>query len=225
MIRTMNSIAKKVKYYLVEKKYTRFDSRSLYRLIKKYLFYLAIVYIPAATLATISNNYFVKNDQYAAIMLSGYAFSDYDYWASPLAFLGSYPAWTFYFNLKGMRTDYIFNATKADLKDVLIDQKYQSIVLVGHGSKNVWRATDQIVDNSDILGWQSLFTLKTGEWIQLSCPSVDIYPEHIGELVMDDRNKVFHYSGEKVGNFEFITDALTGFRLIKYQTYKRRAKD
>ena len=139
----------------------------------------------------------------------------------PLAFLGSYPAWTFYFNSKGLRTDYIFAATREDLKQVLIHPKYQSIVLVGHGSHNAWRATDQIVSNDDIRRWQSLFTLKTGEWIQLSCPAFDSYPDHIGELIMDEKNKVFHYSGTTVGNFEFITDALTGFQLIKYQTRKR----
>jgi hypothetical protein len=78
------------------------------------------------------------------------------------------------------------------------------------------------VSNLEIESWRPLFAKKTGEWIQLSCPTSDVFPEHLGELVMDDKNKVFHYSGEKVGNFEFVTDALTGFRLIKYQTQKRR---
>ena len=218
----MNNAILKIKYYLTEKKYTEYDSKTLVKLIKKSFFYLTILYIPFAALATISNNFFVKDDQYAAIMLSGFAFSDYDYWASPIAFLGSYPAWTFYFNSKGIRTNYVFNATKDDLRNVLIESKYQSIVLVGHGSKNSWRATDQTVDNSDIRSWQTLFTLKSGEWIQLSCPSTDIFPRHIGELVMDNKNKVFHYSGEFVGNYEFVMDALTGFSLIKHQTHERR---
>jgi len=218
----MSEYFKTIKYYLSEKKYTRYDSRPLQKFIKKGFIYLSLIYIPLAILATISNHVFVKDDKYAAIMLSGYAFSDYDYWASPLAFLGSYPAWTFYFNVKGYRTDYVFNATTDDLKKVLIDKKYQSIVLVGHGSKNVWRATDKLVSNVEIDTWKSLFAKKSGEWIQLSCPTSDIYPQHLGELVMVNKDKVYYYSGEKAGNLEFITDALTGFRLIKYQTQKRR---
>ena len=211
----MNIVAKNIKYHLFEKRYGT-------HILKKTFLSLLYIYVPFAGVATVTNHLVVKDDEYAAIMLSGYAFSDYDYWASPLAFLGSYPAWTIYFNLMGVRTDYVFNATLDDLKNVLVDPKYQSIVLVGHGSHNVWRATDQSVTNFEIKSWQPLFTPKKGEWIQLSCPTSDVFPEHLGELVMDDRNKVFHYSGEKVGNLEFVTDALTGFRLIKYQTHKRR---
>jgi len=218
----MSEFGKKLRYYLFEKRYSKYDSKPFLRLIRKATFYLSIVYVPLASLVTITNNLVVEDDEYAAILLSGYAYSDYDYWASPLAFLGSYPAWTIYFNLKGIRTDYVFNATVDDLKNILVDPKYQSIVLVGHGSKNVWRATDRSVSNVEIMNWRPLFTPKKGEWIQLSCPTTDVYPEHLGELVMDDRSKVFHYSGEKVGNLEFVTDALTGFRLIKHQTRKRR---
>lgn len=218
----MSEFAKNLRYHLVEKRYSRYDSKPLLRSMRKATFCLSIVYLPLASLATITNNLVVEDDEYAAILLSGYAYSDYDYWASPLAFLGSYPAWTIYFNLMNIRTDYIFDATVDDLKNILIDPKYQSIVLVGHGSKNVWRATDRSVTNVEIKNWQPLFTPKKGEWIQLSCPTSDVYPKHIGELVMDDRSKVFYYSGEKVGNLEFVIDALTGFRLIKHQTRKRR---
>jgi len=218
----MKEKLKKVKYYFTEKRYTRYDSKSLAKFAKKTLVVLSFIYVPLATVATITNDFIVKDEKYAAIMLSGYAFSDHDYWAAPLAFLGSYPAWTLYFNIKGYRTDYFFNATKLDLKNVLIDSKYQSIVLVGHGSKNAWRATDDLVSNLEIVSWQPLFTKKTGEWIQLSCPTTDAYPEHIGELVMDNRNKVYFYNGEKAGNIEFVTDALTGFQLIKYESQRRR---
>ena len=218
----MKNILKTLKYYFAEKRYTQYDSTLLKRFFRKSFVILAFIYVPLATLATVSNDFLITDKKYAAIMLSGYAFSDYDYWASPLAFLGSYPAWTLYFNLKGYRADYFFNATKQDLKDVLIDSKYQSIVLVGHGSKNAWRATDDLVSNLEIVSWQPLFTKKTGEWIQLSCPTTDAFPEHIGELVMDNKSKVYFYNGEKAGNLEFVTDALTGFQLIKYESQKRR---
>jgi hypothetical protein len=212
----------RLRYYLLEKQYGPTVLSDLYRIGKRAFIYIMYIYIPVSAIATVTNNVIVKEDRYAAILLSGYAFSDYDYWASPLAFLGSYPAWTLYFNFNGMQTDYIFRATREDLKTVLVDPKYQSIVLVGHGSSNVWRATDSYVTNDDINNWKPLFTPKTGEWIQLSCPASDTYPEHLGELVMDDKEKVYHYSGRTVGNTEFVTDALTGFRLIKYQTHKRR---
>ena len=179
------------------------------------------LYIPASALAIVTNNMILKEERYAAILLSGYAFSDYDYWASPIAFLGSYPAWTLYFNSNGLKTDYFFNATKEDMKTVLIDSKYESIVMVGHGSRNGWKATDEFVSNDDINEWKELFEPKKGEWFQLSCAGNDTYTEHIGELVMNDKEKVFYYSGEVAGNFMFITDAVTGFRLMKYQTNKR----
>ena len=143
-------------------------------------------------------------------------------WASPIAFLGSYPAWTLYFNFNGVKTDYFFNATKNDMKNVLIDPKYESIVMVGHGSRNGWKATDSFVSNDDVNEWKELFEPKKGEWFQLSCAGYDTYPEHIGELVMDNKDKVYYYSGDVAGTTMFVTDALTGFRLIKYQTHKRR---
>ena len=93
--------------------------------------------------------------------------------------------------------------------------------MVGHGSRNGWKATDEFVSNDDINEWKELFEPKKGEWFQLSCAGNDTYSEHIGELVMNDKEKVFYYSGEVAGNFMFITDAVTGFRLMKYQTNKR----
>ena len=218
----MKNTVSKIRYHLLEKKYGSINLQRLYRIFKKIFIYLMYIYIPASALATVTNNVILKEERYAAILLSGYAFSDYDYWASPIAFLGSYPAWTLYFNLNGVKTDYFFNATKNDMKNVLIDPKYESIVMVGHGSRNGWRATDRFVSNDDINEWKEEFAPKTGEWFQLSCAGTDTYPEPIGELVMDDIEKVYYYSGDKAGNTMFVTDALTGFRLMKYQTHKRR---
>jgi len=91
-----------------------------------------IIYTPIAVAAFISNA-LTKSDKYAAIFLSADAITGYDHYAPPVAFLGSYPSWTFYFNSKGLKTDFIFSATKKDFFDVLYADKYQSIVLVGHG--------------------------------------------------------------------------------------------
>ena len=218
----MKKNIEKIRFLFLKKKYGSIGFPQIYRFCKKIFIYLMYLYIPASALAIVTNNVILKEERYAAILLSGYAFSNYDYWASPIAFLGSYPAWTLYFNFNGVKTDYFFNATKNDMKNVLIDPKYESIVMVGHGSRNGWRATDRFVSNDDINEWKEEFAPKTGEWFQLSCAGTDKYHEHIGELVMADKEKVYYYSGDVAGNTMFVTDALTGFRLMKYQTHKRR---
>ena len=218
----MKKNIEKIRFHLLDKKYGSIGFVQIYRFCKKIFIYLMYIYIPASALAAVTNNVILKEERYAAILLSGYAFSDYDYWASPIAFLGSYPAWTLYFNFNGVKTDYFFNATKSDMKNVLIDPKHESIVMVGHGSRNGWKATDSFVSNDDVNEWKELFESKKGEWFQLSCAGSDTYPEHIGELVMDNKDKVYYYSGDVAGTTMFVTDALTGFRLIKYQTHKRR---
>ena len=195
-------------HFIFKKKFGTISSKPLI----KYVVILIVVYIPIAAIA-FTSNLLTKTDKYAAILLSAYAFSDYDYWAPPFGFLGSYPAWTWYFNARGEKIDYFFAATKADFMNVLADPKYQSIVLVGHGSYNMWRATDDQVANYDIEAMQGKFQRKQGEWIQLSCADPDFSPVHIGELVMA-KNNVYHYNGP-AGSLDFILDALTAFRHIK----------
>jgi hypothetical protein len=141
------------------------------------------VYVPLAITAFISD-FTTNSDEYAAIMLSAHAATDYDYWAPPMAFLGSYPAWTLYFNSKGLKTDYFFAATTQDFLNVLKNDKYQSIVLVGHGSYNSWRATDGHIDNHTIKAIDGRFKKKGGEWFQLTCPVQDYAPVQLGQLVM-----------------------------------------
>ena len=77
------SASRTIKYHLLEKEYGT-------HVVKRAFLSLLYIYGLFAAVATITNHLVVKDDEYAAIMLSGYAFSDYDYWASPLAFLGSY---------------------------------------------------------------------------------------------------------------------------------------
>ncbi|MDP3283770.1 MAG: hypothetical protein Q8M56_05030, partial [Desulfobacterales bacterium] len=187
----------------------KFGKIGLKQLIKYLSIIIGVVYLPIAAVACVSN-LFTKTDKYAAILLSAHAFSDHDYWAPPIAFLGSYPAWTLYFNSRGEKSDYFFSATKKDFMDVLMDNKYQSIVFVGHGSRNCWRATDTQISNNDIDKMKGKFQLKHGEWIQLSCAEPDYSPVHMGELVMANKN-VYYYGGS-AGTFDFVLDALTAFR-------------
>ncbi len=192
---------------------------SLKRLAVIVFTYLMAVYVPLAITAFLSD-LMTNSDEYSAIMLSAHAATDHDYWAPPLAFLGSYPAWTLYFNSKGLKTDYFFAATTQDFLDVLQNEKYQSIVLVGHGSYNSWRATDDIIDNDTIKAMKGRFKKKRGEWFQLTCPAEGFSPVQLGELVME-HGRSYYYSGQEVNTYDFVMDALTAFWHIKRETRKR----
>ena len=122
------------------------------RLLKAGLIFsicILVVYIPAATIAYISDRR-TPGENYAAILISAHAIAGNDFWLPPIAFLGSYPAWTLYFNARGLKPAYILSATYKDFVAVLTDARYQSVVLVGHGSYNHWRATDQEVSVYDV---------------------------------------------------------------------------
>jgi hypothetical protein len=174
----------------------------------------ALIYIGVATIATI-RDMTIKNDEYAAVLLSDYALWEYDYWASPCAFLGSYIPWTYYFNNQNMRVKWFFRAKSADLEKVIRDPKCQSIVLVGHGSKNCWQATDAEVSNIEVAKMMHGVSKKKGEWLQLSCGVEDIFPVKMGALVMED-DKVYTYDSA-VTTYVFVTDALSGFKYLKYK--------
>ena len=180
-----------------------------------------VVYIPAATIAFISDTR-IETDQYAAILLSAHAFTDHDHWAPVLAFLGSYPAWTLYFNARNLKPDYIFSATYDDFMNVLKDDKYQSIVLVGHGSYNHWQATDMEVSIFAIQRMEGKFKKKKGEWFQLTCATRDFSDIQLGELVMQTK-PTYTYEGD-AGTLHLVTDALIPFWLIKSATSRRTQK-
>jgi len=198
----------------------KFGKLGLKHIIKYMLLPVFSVYLVVTVVAFLSNLW-TKDDRFAAILLSAHAITDHDHWAPPIAFIGSYPAWTLYFNARGLRTDYIFSATKEDFMRVLQDDKFQSIVLVGHGSYNCWRATDALVTNNDIHRMAGRFREKKGEWFQLSCPERDYTEIHLGELVMNSEN-VYYYQGDTAGNVDFVIDALTAFTHIKADTRASR---
>ncbi len=180
-----------------------------------------VVYIPAATVAFISDSQ-IKTDQYAAILLSAYAFTNHDHWAPVLAFIGSYPAWTLYFNARKLKPDYIFSATYDDFMKVLQDDKYQSIVLVGHGSYNHWRATDMEVSIFAVERLTGNFKKKNGEWFQLTCATRDFSDIQLGELVMKNK-PTYAYDGE-VGTLHLVIEAQIPFWRIKSSTKRRTNK-
>ena len=195
--------------------------KPLLKAARIFLICTLVLYIPAATIAFISDSQ-TQTDQYAAILLSAHAFTDHDHWAPVLAFAGSYPAWTLYFNSRDLKPDYIFSATYDDFVKVLQDDKYQSIVLVGHGSYNHWQATDMEVSIFAVQRLEGKFNKKNGEWFQLTFATRDFSNVQLGELLM--RNKpTYAYDGE-VGTLHLVTDALIPFWRIKAATKKRNKK-
>jgi len=203
---------------LLRKRITRIEIiKPLLKAGKIILVCTLVVYVPAATIAFISNSQ-VNTGQYAAILLSAHAFSDHDHWAPVLAFIGSYPGWTLYFNARDLQPDYFFSATADDFIKVIQDDKYQSIVLVGHGSYSHWRATDMEVNIFTIQRLEGKFKKKSGEWFQLSCATRDFSDIQLGEPVMKNQ-PTYAYDGE-VGTLHFVADALIPFRRIKSSTEK-----
>lgn len=162
-----------------------------------------------------ADNFLVKRTVRAAVLISDYAATRHDYWASPLAFLGAYPYWTAYFNNRGMQVRWFLHAKSTDLYKVVRDESFQSIVLVGHGSLNSWQAVDVLVTNVEVASLMQGMPKKNGEWIQLTCAVKDKWPLKMGELVMAPSN-VYTYHDE-VNTWYFVADAFSGFKLIRFR--------
>ncbi len=159
----------------------------------------------------------IQSNQYAAVLLSDHALTKYDYWASPSAFFGSYITWTYYFNNKDIKVKWFLRAKSTDLKRVIRDVNCQTIVLVGHGSLNTWKATDMVVSNLEVEEMMSGIPKKKGEWLQLTCGEEDFSPVRMGELVME-KEHVFTY-GKAATTYMFIADAIFSFKYLKKQGF------
>jgi hypothetical protein len=190
-----------------------FTKKRIKFILKRMILPLFLIYIGVGMIATI-RNMSIKNNEYAAILLSDYAIWEYDYWASPSAFLGAYIPWTYYFNNRGMKVRWFFRAKSNDLEKVIRDKDCQSIVLVGHGSLNCWQATDILVSNLEVSDMVKGIPKKTGEWMQLSCGVDDAFPVRMGELVMEKKERVYTYS-KSINLYILVTDALFGFNYLK----------
>ncbi len=189
--------------------FTRTRVRSIcIRIILPFLAVYAVAAIAAAV-----RNQSLETDEYAAVLLSDHAVTRYDYWASPAAFLGSYPGWSHYFNHRNMKVKWFLRAKSMDLEKVIRDQQCRSIVLVGHGNLNAWRATDMRVTNPEVEKMMSGMAGKKGEWLQLTCGEEDFSPVRMGELVMDKGN-VYTYRGPATF-YTFAADAIFGFKILK----------
>ena len=181
-------------------------------ILKRILLPLLILHLSWSIAASFRND-LIKSENYAAVLISDYAITKYDYWVSPLALIGAYPYWTYYFNNRGMKVNWTLHAYSHDLERVIKDPKCSSIVLVGHGSLNAWQAIDSLVTNLDVAKWMRGLKKKSGEWIQLTCAVKDEWPVKMGELVMEPQN-VYTYN-DTVNTFYLVADAISGFKLVK----------
>jgi hypothetical protein len=173
---------------------------------------LLVIYTGLVIITAI-RNMSINNDEYATVLLSDYALTKYDYWASPSAFLGSYLTWSYYFNNRNMKVRWFLRAKSTDLKTVIKDRNCQSIVLVGHGSLNIWQATDMVVSNLEVAEMMDGVQKKKGEWLQLTCGVKDFSPVKMGELVME-KERVYTYDNA-VTTYVFVADAIFGFKYLK----------
>jgi len=181
-------------------------------ILMKIILPILTLHLSWCIIATIRND-LIQNEEYAAVLISDYAITKYDYWVSPLALAGAYPYWTYYFNNRGMKVKWTLRAYSKDLERVIKDTKCKSIVLVGHGSLNAWQAVDMLVTNIEVSRMMKGIPKKKGEWIQLTCAVQDLWPVKMGELVMEPSH-VYTYN-DAVNTFYLVTDAIFGFKLIK----------
>lgn len=182
-------------------------------LLRKVVLPLFLVYV-CFGIGTAIRNMNVENDEYAAVLLSDHAFWEYDYWASPCAFLGAYIPWTHYFNNRNMKVKWIFRAKGRDFQKVLQDKDCQSLVLVGHGDSDCWQATDVEISVIEATAMMEGVPKKRGEWLQLTCGSQNTLFGKMGDRVMQDRKKVYTYP-KPVNTYILVFDALSGFTYLK----------
>jgi hypothetical protein len=189
-----------------------FTKTRIWLIFSRIIFPFLVIYAGLAVIAAVRDMK-IRSDEYAAVLLSDHALTKYDYWASPSAFLGSYITWSHYFHDRNMKVRWFLRAESMDLEEVIKDRRCQSIVLVGHGSLNAWRATDRNVSNTDVQRMMQGAEKKRGEWLQLTCGEEDFSPVKLGELVMA-RERVYTY-GKAVTTYALVADALFGFKRLK----------
>lgn len=92
-----------------------------------------------------------------------------------------------FFTDRNVRVDYKHNARSIDLESAIRDDTYQHIVLIGHGDRGTWEATDRCVVTEDISDWVKDASQKDGYFIQLTCGKPVGKPLGF-DVVVDKRN-------------------------------------
>ena len=97
-----------------------------------------------------------------------------------------------FFTERDVRIDYKHNARSNDLKNVLRDESYQNIVVMGHGGRNCWCARDGEIYTEDVNKWMKGLPKKNGYFIQFTCGDVEGIP--LGNSVVKDKSKILGYT-------------------------------
>ncbi len=162
------------------------------KICKWVLLPLVAIYLILCGIAfTINAN--LHSEKYAAILIGDNYIVKHNYLVTPIAILGSYPQFNFYFNSKGVRVEYIGHATGKDLERVLKDQKYQTIVIIGEGNYSTWLDSEgNEIAYFDIRDMMKGRGKKQGEWLQLTCGQIEYSTVQLGEYAVE-RGKAYSF--------------------------------
>lgn len=172
-------------------------------LLKKLKFLSKIALFPlAANTVAIPVTYFINSlpiyNEKTAVFTSGDDHITKDILPPPVVSLlvdfFMYVPVTLRQNLRGSQVDWYGNATGDTVVEQITDDKYQSVVLIGHrgGSTNgSYAATDRIVYTSEILKYKP--KKKSGELVQHTCGVKKDRQKSLREIILKKPKKGFEF--------------------------------
>lgn len=154
-------------------------------------------------------NKFVPSKKRTAVLTSNKSYLGLpsSFWTLPVDFFMYVPV-TLRENLLLRNVEWTSCATKGDLERILQDESIQNIVLIGHGSNELFSFCDGYVTSYDIEQWN--FKKKCGEFIQYSCGGIK--GTDLKDVILKDPKKGFCFR-RKVSSFEIYGVAL--YKLAK----------
>jgi|SRR3989344_654705 len=133
------------------------------------------------------NRYNTSGDQRAKVLIFDEPLTE---WQSVM--LGVKGAVARFFTGKNVRVDYKHNAKSDDLREVLENERYQNIVVMGHGGRSCWCARDGVVYAQDVENWMDGLQKKKGYFIQFTCGNEQGKP--LGYGAVEDSAKLLGFT-------------------------------
>ena len=106
-----------------------------------------------------------------------------------------------FFTPRNVRLEIVDGATSGDFKSILEDSSYQHVVLQGHGSRDMWMASDANVFTQDVDVWMENAPKKSGYFVHLGCGTT--YGRPLGASVVESPEKLRGYL-QKSRGFDMI---------------------
>tara|TARA_Y100000310_G_scaffold345727_1_gene468902 strand:+ start:11292 stop:11876 length:585 start_codon:yes stop_codon:yes gene_type:complete len=119
------------------------------------------------------------------------------------------------FNNLNVRVDWFFKATKDDVKEVLLDNQYQSIVNLGHGSNDNMDLYQSDMSTDEIKEIYGNRARKKGFWFQFTCGGEGGFP--LGYYVMENPRRNCLFFSKSLTVFEMSYNGLPDVCLDTYQ--------